>query len=372
MNSKSIDNILQQYDDLFVKLLHLSSAPSAFINLEDKSFVFLNVGFSEITGYSREELFGKNWNSVTFWVHTYDEEKIVQLIESEKSIKGYEFPFLTKSGEIKYAIGYFETIEYFDGNYLFMQILDITNRKLFEEQLKNAKEKAEELNRIKTSFFATMSHELRSPLMGILGCADILKSEMQSARSQHLIELIQSNGKKLLETIELILDIAKYDTERTKPVISSVDIIPLINAALQAITISARKKGLGIQTSFRNQVQYLDINEQMFNSILQHLLRNAVKYTEKGYVKVSVDNDQHLCEISVEDTGIGIRESDIDTLFSEFRNVKGESYLGFDGSGLGLSLIKKYVELLNGTISVKSKVNSGTIFTLTFPVNTQT
>ncbi len=249
---------------------------------------------------------------------------------------------------------------------------DIDDLKKNEQELILAKNKAEEMNRLKSSFLANMSHELRTPMIGILGFSKLL-AYSEDADTKETGELIYTSGKRLMETLNLILDLSRIEAGESKLEPSDIDLIEEIAETVNLYQAAAIEKNLLL--SFNN-IQYVHLytrtDKKAIDSILNNLINNAVKYTNKGSITVTVAKEKMESEnwvvIEVADTGIGIDEKNINMIFREFRQVSEGLERSFDGTGLGLTLTKKYTELIGGTISVKSKINEGSTFTVRFPI----
>ncbi len=253
--------------------------------------------------------------------------------------------------------------------------MDITERKMAVLELQAAKEKAEEMNRLKTSFLANMSHELRTPLMGILGFADILNDEFISPTQVIMVENIIKSGKRLNETLQLILDLANAESNKLKVVEKSIDINKSIKETIAPFYSAAENKKLLLEYTECNEPIYVKLDERLFSRIINNLLNNAIKFTNEGKIIVEVIkkiiNDNYYVLIKIIDTGIGIEPENQKIIFDPFRQASEGWGRNFEGSGLGLTISKKMTEIMNGTISVESNINKGSVFTVQFPINNE-
>ncbi|MGA2298897.1 MAG: ATP-binding protein, partial [FCB group bacterium] len=252
---------------------------------------------------------------------------------------------------------------------------DISERKKTENELIESKERAEELNRLKSSFLANMSHELRTPMVGILGFSQYLLEIDDLEEIKEVSGLLNSSGKRLMETLNLILDLSRIESGETKLYLEEIDLIEEILETINTYKTVAIQKGL--ELNFESKLEFTNIlsDRRVLQSILNNLINNAIKYTLKGEVKVIVGKefigDDEYVVIDVADTGLGIPEDYIDSIFEEFRQVSEGIGRSFEGTGLGLTLSKKFVTLLDGAISVKSKLNEGSTFTVKLPMKTK-
>lgn len=245
---------------------------------------------------------------------------------------------------------------------------DISLRKHAEQEIIRAKEKAEEVSRLKTSFLSNMSHELRTPLVAILGSADILTQELSDPLLKKWAGSILTSGKRLLETQNLILDLSKIEAEKVEVVYSIISVESTIKEVVTLFEPLAVKKGLALKTEIKKKDIKARLDEKIVREVLYNLVNNAIKYTENGDITISLNIENEFATISVKDTGIGIPKEKLPIIFEEFRQVSEGRNRSFEGTGLGLTITKRFVELLKGNIEVKSKLGVGTEFVVKFPV----
>lgn len=240
------------------------------------------------------------------------------------------------------------------------------------EQLIDSKKNAEEMYKLKSSFLANMSHELRTPLVGILGFSELLTTTDDLSKVKEFSGFINFSGKRLMETLNLILDLSRIEAGETKLNFEEIDIVEKIHETINLFSVNAKSKNLNL--SFESNLRQLTIisDSKAIDSILNNLINNAIKFTSDGDVRIqlhqTVKSGKNWIVIDVIDTGIGIVEKDLDMIFKEFRQASEGLSRSFDGTGLGLSVTKKYVILLGGSISVKSALGEGSNFTVKLPV----
>ncbi len=253
---------------------------------------------------------------------------------------------------------------------VFILSQDITERKLAEMEIINAKEKAEEMNRIKSSFFANMSHELRTPLVGILGFADIMK-EMVKKNDElaEMTDFIKQAGLRLLNTLNLVLNISKLESDKTELNLKTTDIIPLIKESVKLYFAEASKKNLEYNFISDSDKVICAVDESLFVNIINNLINNALKYTDKGKITIQTEAVSGKVKISVIDTGIGISKEKQEIIWEEFRQASEGMSRKYEGTGLGLTIVKKYTELMGGKISLESNEGRGSTFTVTFDIS---
>jgi hypothetical protein len=235
-----------------------------------------------------------------------------------------------------------------------------------------AKEKAEESDRLKSAFLTNMSHEIRTPMNGILVFAELLKEpNLSSDDQQDFIQTIQISGERMLDTINSIVDISKIESGLMKVDIKETNINEKIEFAYKFFKPEVEIKGL--QFLFKNGLPTKEAiiktdNEKVYG-ILINLIKNAIKFTNAGSIEFGYEKRGKYLEFFVKDSGIGIPENQKEMIFERFRQVSESFNRGYEGSGLGLSIAKSYVEMLGGKIWVESEEGKGSIFYFTIPYN---
>lgn len=251
---------------------------------------------------------------------------------------------------------------------------DITERKKFEEELKKERDRAEQLSQIKTNFLANMSHELRTPMVGILGFSELLTSMVADDEQKDFADMIFQSGTRLMETLNQILDISLVESDKLDVKLSEFDVVNLTNEVVQLFELVAKNKSLYLEvvSAFDSLIIVQDIG--LTRQVLNNLINNALKFTKEGGVRVNVMKEtldyKEYAVIKVTDTGIGIPEDKIDLIWEDFRQVSEGHGRSFEGTGLGLSLCKKFVDLLGGTIIIEESIlEKGTTFKVMIPAN---
>lgn len=239
------------------------------------------------------------------------------------------------------------------------------------EELQRANIALEKANKLKSEFLATMSHELRTPLNAIIGFAEVLKDEIIGTLSNDQKECIgdiHSSGQHLLNMINSILDLSKIETGKLELQYEKFSLEEAVNEVLNTVAGFSEKKGIRIHTNIHEDIPPLTADKVKFKQIMFNLLSNAVKFTpENGKVTINATcTNQHI-QIAVSDTGIGIRNEDMDKIFEAFRQVDGSYARQYEGTGLGLTLTKCLIELHGGKIWVQSEYGKGSTFTFTLP-----
>ena len=255
--------------------------------------------------------------------------------------------------------------------------LQAANEALHTEivERENAERLLVEANRLKSEFLANMSHELRTPLNGIIGFSELLVDEKVGTLNETQKEFINhslSGGRHLLQLINDILDLSKIEAGKVELTPETFPLAATLQEVYAAVSIMAVQKGITVEQYVSPSLSDVTLDRQKFKQIMFNLLSNAVKFTDNGG-KVSVDigsQAANVLNIQVRDTGVGIKSEDLDKLFIEFNRIDSPMARRHEGTGLGLSLTKKLVELQRGSIAVASDWGKGSVFTVLLPFGT--
>ncbi len=251
--------------------------------------------------------------------------------------------------------------------------LDITELKKNQHELELAKERAETANRTKDNFIAIISHEIRTPMNIILGMAQILNSKNWPKDQQQSLDIILTSGKNLLDLINDILDYSKLEAHKLEIKPGPVNVTKLLNEIINTIQHRIAEKPINLCVDFQDSIPKWVLGDEMrLRQIILNLLTNAVKFTESGQIKLTIQaipkNKHTLFKIIVADTGVGIAQEHLKLIFERFMQVDSYYNRRFQGTGLGLSIVKSLVEAMKGKIGVESELGKGSSFWFTLPL----
>jgi signal transduction histidine kinase len=235
------------------------------------------------------------------------------------------------------------------------------------EDLRTAKDLAEESNRLKTNFLSNMSHEIRTPINGILGISQVMELETDNETLLKYIQLQQQSGRRLLNTITSILNLSRIEAERSQLKLNAIDVNTLVSESI--LPLAELAKGKSLAFSFKPAVENTTCqsDETMLYQVINNIVGNAIKFTDKGSITITTRVDNQKVYIGVQDTGVGIAEDFLGRIFNSFEQESTGRDRSHEGSGLGLSISKKYIELMDGEILVQSEKNVGSTFEIVLP-----
>ena len=318
-------------------------------------------------GYSKDELLKMELLDLS-----YDRKKDIEvLFSSINNLEGilFETNHKRKNGTIIPVEISAKLIKQGDEEVLLAIIRDNTERKKLELDLILAKDKAEEMDRLKTIFLSNLSHELNTPMSGIIGFSELLLSEMENKNHREMAKIIHRSSKRLNDTLNSILDLSKIESEKFDLKFSSIDLVSLLQECKYAFSDSVNKKGLKLSTSFEQQKIMINSDASIIHKVLCNIIDNSIKYTNQGEINIHVSDSNGNVIIKFQDTGIGIPQESIAQIFEPFRQGSEGLNRRYEGMGLGLTITKKYIELLGGKINIESEQGQGTTITLMFTKN---
>lgn len=250
-------------------------------------------------------------------------------------------------------------------------ILDVTETRNYIEEIKRVREQAEQANIAKSAFLANMSHEIRTPMNAIVGLSDIIMEESRGRKVYGYACDIKASSRNLLALINDILDLSKVEAGKMNLVLTEYHLKTLVNEVLNMMDIVASQHGLMLMSEFDMSIPCVYLGDEgRIKQILINLLNNALKFTQKGHVKISVSGmpgetpDTERLIFGIEDTGCGIKKEDLERIFENFRQLDSTRSRSVEGTGLGLSITKHLAELMDGSVKVESVYGEGSTFTV--------
>ncbi|MCL2790088.1 MAG: PAS domain S-box protein [Desulfobulbus sp.] len=349
------------------------SASAGIVLLKERIIHHCNRKFEEMTGYPSGELIGKPISML----YT-DEQEYIRFgqqaythVVSEKACYKEEMQIVRQDGSPFWArlnLCAYDSNEPFKG--MVGIIEDITDEHEVMEKLRQALEAAQEADRGKSTFLATMSHELRTPLNSIIGFTGIMLQELAGPLNpeQHKqMGMVQKSARHLLALINDVLDISKISAGQLELAITSFALSASIEKAVKLIAPLAEQKAIELRMEIEDSAGEIVADQRRLEQVLLNLLNNAVKFTEQGWVSIACREENGDYLLSVTDTGIGIQPEKIEHLFRPFYQIESGVARKHEGTGLGLPICQKMVELMGGSIAATSQWGRGSTFTIRLP-----
>jgi len=352
----------------------VTESPAIVVITDSKGRIeYVNPKFVTTTGYTMEDVLGANPKILKSGeTPNYVYKNLWETILAGNEWRG-ELKNKKKNGEYYWEDISISPIIGDDGNithYIAVKE-DISDRKMLINQLIEARDRAQESDRLKTAFLQNISHEIRTPMNGIMGFIELLRDPSISPQEHDsYLDIIEKSSHRMLKIINDLIDISKIEAGIIQLKFSEVFIFPLLNDLVYFFKPEAEKKGLKIELVCDEQCRNLTIisDQEKIYASLANLIKNSIKYSNEGEIKVKAKITDKFVEFSVSDNGIGIPEEKIGKIFDRFTQVESNSISRTEGAGLGLSIVKAYVDILGGTIEVFSQLGKGSKFTFTIPL----
>ncbi|RZS94533.1 ATP-binding protein [Cecembia calidifontis] len=361
-----------QSEDQF-RMVWESSKDGLLLSSEDGKVIAANQALADLAGIKLEDFRnGFIWEMFDDKKFYEEQRKSLEEIYKDHPVKqvNFEIKLPFKSG-LKYVDYYASELksEYNGQKVYFSVFRDITDRKIYEEGLKIAKEKAEQAAKVKSSFLSNMSHEIRTPLNGILGTAEnIMLNRQNDPELIAQLEIIQESGERLLKTINSILDLSKIESNKLEFKPEPINLNEYLSKLLLPLKSLAIKKGILISVKNLTQAMVVEIDPRYFEMIVNNIVGNAIKYSDRGLIIVKLSGSDGFIELEVIDQGIGMSEEFLERIFEPFEQESDGYGRVYEGTGLGLAITKNLVQMMKGEIFINSKKDEGTSVRIILPV----
>jgi len=361
-------NELKESEERNRTILHTAMDGFWLTNIQG-NLLEVNETYCRMSGYSKEELLLMNIhdleaiesaNKTAFYIKNIIEKGEDRFLSQHCRKDGSIF-------DVEISVQYQPA---FNERFVFF-LRDITERKQAEKDLIKAKEKAEESDRLKSAFLRNMSHEVRTPLNGVEGFSKLMaKPNLTQEKIKKYSETIISSSEKIIQIITDVIEISQIQANQVKVKMTEFNLFSLINEILAKFNLIAKEKNIELLFNKDDSINefYILSDRKKLETAFFHLIDNAFKFTSHGSVEISCEIKQENVNLTVTDTGIGISDEMLNLIFDPFRQVETGVCRNFGGNGLGLAIIKAYIELLNGTVSLKSEVNKGSAFLISIPI----
>jgi PAS domain S-box-containing protein len=345
-------------------------APFGIMIYQGEKWVYANNAGSKISGYSQQELYQKKyWEFVAPEYREMIRNRGQQRQNKHEVPDEYEFRIITKSGKEKWVMLNGALIEYQGKPAGLISVADITERKMMEQELIAAKDRAVAADKLKSAFISNVSHEIRTPLNSIMGLVELLSTqELDENEKKSFSDFLQQSGERFIQTISDYMDSSLIVSGNQEILKSKVNPAELIKDVWEEYKPRAEKKHLQFLAAKNPTTDFTFISDpELIKKVLKQLISNAIKFTLSGEVKFGYRIKDAQIIFFVSDTGIGISEEAQPHIFGYFMQEDQSTIRRFEGSGLGLSIAKGLVDLLGGEIRFTTKKDSGSTFTFSIP-----
>jgi len=349
-----------------------------FQTTPDGRYLLANPALAQIYGYASVDELKNGVKEIArqLYVDPDRRKEFIRLMKEHDAVWGFESPIYRKDGSVIWISENVRVIRdgagavaYYEGT-----VEDITERKRTEEELRRAKNAAEEASRSKSQFLANMSHELRTPLNAIIGYSELLKEEAEDMGQESFVNdlgKIQKAGKHLLELINGVLDIAKIEAGKMEIHIEAFDVAAMLNDVAATVAPVVEKKGNRFEVIAPDGLGFMNTDMTKVRQCLFNLLGNAGKFTQEGLIRLEgervTENGMDWVLFRVRDTGVGMTAAQAAKVFEAFTQADASTTRKYGGTGLGLAITREFSRMIGGDTSVESVLGRGSTFTLRVP-----
>ncbi len=362
-------------EEKFSKAFNSSAVMMTISTFKLGTYIDVNDTFLKLTGLKKKEIIGKTSHELGIFKEIGQREQMLEYIDKHQKITDQEVTLIPKKGGKLICLFSAEVINIQNEKCLLAVLSDITQRKQIEGELIKAKELAEEASKAKEQFLSTMSHEIRTPMNAVIGMTNILLNENPKPEQLPNLTALKYSAENLLALLNDILDFSKIEAGKIEISSLPIDIKTTAENLRNSFDQLAKEKGIELKTSIDKRIPLNLLGDQVrINQVLTNLIGNALKFTEKGSVELSLKlvkdlkNSAHIA-FSISDTGIGINKNFLGSIFREFTQVNAETTRRFGGTGLGLAISQRLVKLQGGSIKVRSIPEKGSTFYFTLKLS---
>lgn len=356
------EQALKESEQRFKSLFTDSLAIMLLIDPETRMIIDANKAAEKFYGWSKEELKNKKIEDINT-LSLEEVKKEIQRAIAQQRVH-FEFRHRRADGSIRDVEVFSSKIDFKDKSQLHSIIHDITERKRAEEEIIKAKESAEKANQLKSEFLAQMSHEIRSPLNAVISFASLIEDEVSENIDEEFKVAfggIRSASQRIIRTIDLILNMSELQLGTYELTIKEINLVDLFKQFHKEYDWTAKNKGLELIFESDTESALIKSDEYALMQMVINLVDNAIKYTHEGSVSLKlISNEKQNYIIEIADTGIGISEEYLQDIFTPFSQEEHGYSRRYDGTGLGMALVKKYCDIIGAKLSIESKKNVGT------------
>lgn len=365
---------LRESEEKFKRIFASNPEPVVLVSLDGARYLDVNEAFLRLMGYAREEVVGRTVVELGIWVDQAERASFRELLARTGRVRDLEARLKAKSGEVRTVILSVDLMEIGQQTCMLSVVKDISERKLMEEELRYAKEVAEIANNAKSEFLANMSHEIRTPLNGIVGMLQLLQTEIVDGEHLEFIQLAVKSSRRLARLLSDILDLSRVEAGRMPITIEKFEFSQIRDAVFELLRFEPDKSEVNFSFTISDNVPRVLLGDEgKVRQILFNLVGNALKFAGKGDVTVDVFSSSSLSPdainivLAVSDAGPGIPDEEISNIFEPFAQVEKSYIRKHQGAGLGLSIVRRLVRVMGGTVCVDSEVGRGSTFYVAMP-----
>ncbi len=365
---KRFESALQESEERFRGLFRLCPVPMTFSSLATGRILDVNDAWLRLIGCSRDEVVGKTAVEVGVWPNPERQAELAELLRQEGGFREVEIVHRRRDGTLVSLLASVQTVMLGGRPQVISAAIDISDRKAWEGRIEDLKRQAEAANRAKSEFLAKMSHEMRTPLNGIIGMAELALLFARGAKVREYLELSKRAAWQLNGLVNDILDLAKIEAGRIEIERRPFLLRNEIDVVLAPLRAMAADSGLEFSLELDETLPEKVVGDAgRLRQVLTNLIGNAIKFTPAGSVTLAVRCNGPDVRFEVIDTGIGIAEEQQQQIFESFVQAGKSAHAKYGGSGLGLTITKQLVEAMGGRLSVESVLGQGSRFSVVLP-----